>query len=102
MSAVAYTVAALLPDQETERRYLDWLCDGHVDAVVAAGARSGMIVRVREPSHPIKVETRYIFATREDLQRYLDHHAPAFRAEGLARFPPGSGVRFERTIGDVV
>ncbi|MCL4742643.1 MAG: DUF4286 family protein [Phycisphaerales bacterium] len=102
MSAIVYTVTATLPDRPTAERYLDWLRDGHVDAVVAAGAHSAMIVRVTDPPDPIRVETRYVFPTRQALDDYLANHAPALRAEGAERFGPETGVRFARTVGEVV
>lgn len=102
MSAIAYTVIATLPDEETARAYIAWLEDGHVDAVVEGGARSGMIVRVEEPASPIQVESRYVFATREAFGRYVEHTAPALREDGLARFGPDRGVQFERRIGTIV
>jgi len=102
MSAIVYTVTATLPDRPTADRYLDWLRDGHVDAVVAAGAHSAMIVRVTDPPDPIRVETRYVFSTRQAYDDYLAHHAPALRADGAERFGPETGVRFSRSVGEVV
>lgn len=102
MSAVAYTVTATFPDQATAGRYLAWLEDGHVDAVIRHGAHSGMIIRIEDPSEPIRVETRYIFPTRQTFETYLRDGAPALRAEGVRLFPPGSGVSFERRTGSVV
>jgi hypothetical protein len=101
MSAIAYTVIATLPDEETARAYVAWLEDGHVDAVIEGGAESGMIVRIQEPASPIQVESRYVFATREAFEGYVEGAAPALREEGLARFGPERGVRFERRIGVV-
>lgn len=101
-NAVAYTVVAILPDEATRGEYLEWLEDGHVDAVIKAGAHSAMIVRVVEPADPLRVEARYVFANRAMLDTYLAQHAPELRAEGLRRFPPSRGVRFERSIGVVV
>ncbi|MCW5775324.1 MAG: DUF4286 family protein [Phycisphaeraceae bacterium] len=102
MSAIVYTVTATLPDRPTAERYLEWLKDGHVDAVVAAGAHSAMIVRVTDPPEPIRVETRYIFPTRRAFEEYLADHAPALRADGAERFGPETGVRFTRSVGEAV
>lgn len=102
MSAIVYTVTATLPDHPTAEGYLDWLRDGHVDAVVAAGAHSAMIVRLTDPPEPIRVETRYVFPTRQAFDDYLIHHAPALRAAGAERFGPETGVCFTRTVGEVV
>jgi hypothetical protein len=102
MPAIAYSVIATLPDEATASEYTAWLRDGHVDAVVQAGAHSGMIVRIREPGAPIQVETRYIFATRGLFDRYVEHTAPRLRGEGLVRFPASRGVTFERRVGEIL
>lgn len=99
MASIAYTVIAVLPDEATRRAYLAWLEDGHVDAVIAAGAHSATIVAVEDPADPIKVETRYVFSTRETLGDYLRDQAPALREEGLRLFGPKTGVLFRREIG---
>ncbi len=97
-----YTVTATLPDEATASEYIAWLNDGHVQAVVSGGAASAHVIRVEEPAAPIQVETRYVFASREDHDRYLRDHAPRLRAEGLARFGPGRGIAFQRRLGRVV
>lgn len=102
MTAIAYSVTATLPDQDLAREYIAWLEDGHVDEVIKHGAHSAMIVRITEPKVPIQVETRYIFANRQVFDRYIDQAAPALRAEGLRRFPPDRGIRFERRLGEVM
>lgn len=101
MTAIAYTVTAILPDEPTARAYLEWLEDGHVDAVIEGGAHSAMIVRVEDPPGPARVEVRYLFSTRDAFERYVRDHAPALRAAGLERFGP-MRVRFERTVGRVI
>ena len=102
MGMIAYTVTAELPSTEIRRAYLDWLGQGHVDDVIRGGALAGSIVRIDDPSEPIRVETRYLFAGRDDLEVYLRDHAPALRADGLARFGPETGVRFSRTVGELI
>lgn len=104
MPAIAYTVIATFPNEEIAREYVGWLRGGHVDAVVAHGAHSAMIVEIDEPKPAAaarQVETRYIFSTLEAFETYIAQHAPKLRAEGLTRF--GSrGVIFERRTGRVV
>ncbi|HYE02477.1 MAG TPA: DUF4286 family protein [Phycisphaerales bacterium] len=101
---IAYSVTATLPDQASADRYVAWLGSGHVAAVIAAGARSGLIVRLDpEPRDPRRrVRTWYLFASRAALEAYLRDHAPRLRAEGLAQFGPETGVAFAREIGAVV
>lgn len=97
---ILYTVTATLPDEETAQEYVAWLEDGHVDQVVAAGAHSGMIVRLE--GSPIRVRTLYVFATRETFDRYVERAAPALRADGLKRFPPERAIAFAREIGEIL
>jgi hypothetical protein len=102
MGAIAYTVVATLPDEKTASEYVDWLGAGHVDAVVKGGANSGVIVRIEEPGSPIQVESRYVFPNRGAFERYVKETAPGLRAEGLQRFGPERGIRFERRVGVVL
>lgn len=104
MRRIAYTVRAGCPSEAVAAAYVAWLEGGHTDEVVKGGAESAMIVRLEPdaPGGPARVEVRYVFSTREAFDRYIRECAPRLRAEGLARFGPGSGVVFERTIGEVL
>lgn len=102
MGGILYSVIATLPDEATRAEYIAWLEDGHVDQVVKGGAHSAMIVRVVDPPSPLRVETRYVFATRDLFDRYVRQTAPKLREEGLRRFPAQRGVGFERRIGEIV
>lgn len=104
MKRVAYTVQATCPSAASADAYVAWLQDGHTGAVVNGGALSAMIVRLEAdpPGSPPRVEVRYVFATREAFDRYIRDHAPALRQDGLKRFGPDSGVKFDRTIGEIV
>ena len=106
MPRMLYTVTASLPDEATARAYIAWLEDGHVDEVIRGGAHSAMIVRLepdQQDAHGVvRVQTQYVFGTREVYDHYVERHAPALRAEGLKRFPPESGVRFERRLGVII
>ena len=101
MPGIAYTVYATLPDQGAAAEYVAWLLAGHTDAVIAGGAASAQVIRIVDPATPVQVETRYLFSTRADFDRYVRETAPGLRAEGLARFGPASGVSFRRTVGVV-
>lgn len=101
---ICYTVTATLPDAEIERSYIRWLESGHVDAVVDGGAHSGMIVRLDQDPEgdPHRVQTVYVFPTREAFDGYVRHTAPALREDGVKRFGSVAGVSFLRTIGEIV
>jgi len=102
MLAIAYTVIATLPDLATRDEYVAWLENGHMDAVIKGGAHSAAIVIVDEPATPFQVETRYTFQTRDAFDQYVARVAPALRADGLERFPPGKGVGMVRRIGRIL
>ena len=48
------------------------------------------------------VEVRYHFAQRADFERYEREHAPRLRAEGVARFPAGPTIAYERGTGELL
>ncbi|MBC7834442.1 MAG: DUF4286 family protein [Phycisphaerales bacterium] len=100
---IAYGVTATFPDQATADDYVAWLEDGHVDAVIAGGAHSALIVRLDldKPGDPPRVQTMYVFSTRELYNEYVRLHAPALRAEGIKRFG-NKGVSFQRVVGEIV
>lgn len=106
MPAIAYTVIATLPNDAISRDYIAWLEDGHIDAVIKGGGHSASIVRLdpdgATPAGEVRVEVRYIFATRQLFDRYITEFAPALRAEGQKLFGPSTGVRFARTVGTVI
>jgi hypothetical protein len=97
---VFYAVIATLPDDATRDRYVTWLRTGHIQQVCTGGAADAAVIAL--DGEPRRVMSRYSFATRERLERYLAEHAPRLRAEGLALFGPETGVRFERLTGDVM
>lgn len=96
---LSYVVTAELESEEVRDRYLAWLgTGGHARDVCAAGASSCEVVLLDGAA--IRVETRYVFASREAFERYEREEAPRLRAEGRALFP--SGVEFTRHTGIVV
>lgn len=107
MSEVAYTVLATLPDERTLAEYVEWLLDGHIQAVVRGGATSAEVIRP-SPSGPkesemiFQVESRYTFPTQEAFEAYEALHAPALRADGSTRFGGREGITFVRSVGRVV
>jgi hypothetical protein len=102
MPGILYSVIATLPDEATRAQYIAWLEDGHLDHIIRAGAHSAMIARVIDPPSPLRVETRYIFSTRDLYDRYIAETAPRLRAQGLQRFGPDRGVSFERRLAEIL
>ena len=100
MPQTTYTVIATLPDAPTAAEYTTWLADGHIQAVLAAGASAAQLVQSEDP--PLQVECRYLFPSRDAYDRYIRDAAPRLRAEGLARFPAARGITFQRRVGTVL
>lgn len=91
---VVYEVRSRFQTPELRARYLAWLKNGHVRAVVHAGALEG---EVRETGE--LVISRYRFASRGAFAAYEAGPAVALRAEGRALFP--DGVIMERSVDTV-
>jgi hypothetical protein len=102
MHPIRYSVLATLPDSDTTRSFLDWLRGGHVQAVIAGGARTAEVMSVHAADGTHKVEISYTFADQAAFDRYEQVHAPALRADGAARFGTIPGVSFERRVGSVI
>ncbi len=94
-----YTVTAEFDQDSTASAWLRWLRDGHVQEVIEAGARSAEIVRLDAVTTTFEV--RYVFSDREAFTAYQRDHAGRLQAEGLERFPESSGVRYERSTGEI-
>jgi hypothetical protein len=99
---VAYVVTATIPETGLAEEFLEWLVQGHIQDVMAAGAIGGHAIRLSDPSTPIRVQAVYRFPNRDALDSYLTNHAPRLRADGLRRFPPERGIIFERMVGEFV
>lgn len=100
---LCYMVITTLPDQAMADAYVHWLQDGHVDQVIKAGAHTGMIVRLDpSPDGKPRVMTQYIFSTQSTFDHYLQHHAPALRADGQKLFSSERGVIMQRLVGTIV
>ncbi|MCA9310538.1 MAG: DUF4286 family protein [Phycisphaerales bacterium] len=93
-----------MPDPRTLETYVAWLTEGgHVQAVLDGGAAHATVTRLHPgPDGALKVESRYLFASHSDFDRYEREHAPALRADGVARFGNTPGVSFSRWTGDLV
>lgn len=107
MTPVSYTVTATFPNKDLAERYIAWLLGSkdhpsHVKAVQKGGAHEAQVIALSEPADAIRIQTRYLFETRAAFDRYLTHHAPALRADGLAHFGPETGITFERAVGDLL
>lgn len=100
---IRYTVIAEFEDPAVAAEWIAWLRDGHLADVLAAGAIDAEVVAIDgESATPVVCEVRYRFADRASLDRYFKIDAPRLRAEGLAKFPPERGIRYRRSVGEIV
>lgn len=96
----SYTVRVRFESAETSQRWVAWMYDEHVEAVLEAGALSCELVQVE--AEALVFEARYLFADKTAFQRYEAEQAPRLRQAGLAKFPVESGVRYERRQATVI
>lgn len=97
---IAYTVSCSFTDPAVAGRWMDWLRDGHLADVVAAGAESAYAVKL--DGDPVRCEARYTFADRAAFDRYEREHAPRLREEGLSLFPLDLGLSYSRSVGEII
>lgn len=100
MDLIAYTVECTFTDPGVAEEWLAWLRDGHLADVCAAGALDAEAVKIDGPE--IRCEARYRFVSRAAFEAYERDHAPSLRAEGLARFPLERGLRYRRSVAEIV
>jgi len=101
--AIRYSVTTTIGSAEgLVDEYVAWLKDGHVQAVVAAGATNAEVLVLEQASgEPVKTVSTYVFPSRAAFDSYVEKTAPALREDGLKRFG-GKDVSFSRTIGTCV
>jgi hypothetical protein len=98
---IAYTVRCTFKSEAVADEWIQWLRREHLAQVCAAGALDAEVIRF-DADNRVVCEVRYHFASREAFAAYERDHAPRLRAEGLKGFPPERGLRYERSIGEVV
>ena len=96
MNELVYEVHSRFASPALRERYLRWLREGHVEAVVRGGALDGE-VRI-EPDGA--VVSRYRFASAAAFAAYEAGAAVALRAEGKRLF--SEGVAMERAVTERV
>lgn len=89
---ISYEVTAELDPARAEA-YERYMRETHIPEVLATGCfRAATFARAA----PGRYRTCYVAATQADLDRYLDQHASALRADYAAHFP--SGVTLTREV----
>lgn len=88
---IAYEVLVEVEEGLVEQ-FLDFMRTRHIPRVLATGCFAhAELDRATET----RFRQRYLAATLADLERYLESHAPALRAEYAEHFPEGTGVTRE-------
>lgn len=89
---IAYEVTVEV-DEDLVERYLEFMRTRHIPAILATGCFShAEFNRATET----RFRQRYLADTLADLERYLERHAPALRADYDREF--SGGTRLTREI----
>jgi len=94
-----YTVTCTFNDSATAEEWITWLRDEHLAEVLKCGAQDAEVIQLDGES--CRCEVRYHFQSRASFAQYERDHAPRLRVDGLKRFPPERGLKYERSTGDV-
>jgi len=106
MPKLFYAVTATINDRATARDYLAWLAEGHTAAVIDGGAESARVIVLdhddgaNDEAAPTRIETQYVFPSREAFAAYEAGPAIPLREEGKRRFAT-RGIAFERRSGKI-
>lgn len=96
-----YTVRCEFDCEESiVKEWMCWLEQGHISDVIKGGATQACIVKI-DAERPV-YEVRYQFPDRQSFEIYERDCAPALREEGLKKFPPETGIRYSRTVGESI
>ena len=88
---VAYEVTVEVEPPLADR-FLAYMREHHLPAILATGCFRG--IRFEQAS-ATRWRSAYLAASRADLDRYLDEHTAAMRADFQAHFPTGATVTRE-------
>ncbi len=88
---IAYEVTAEV-EERLVAAFEGYMRDTHIPEVLASACfRAAMLER----SSPGRYRTRYLAGSRADLDRYLENHTAALRADFSAHFPEGVALSRE-------
>jgi hypothetical protein len=90
---LSYEVTIQLDDPSLANALESYMHGGHVAAVLATGC---FLDGHFEQSAPGVYRTRYTVVSQEDLDRYVEGHAPRLRADFQEHFP--SALRVTRAV----
>jgi hypothetical protein len=93
---IAYEVTVDV-DEALVERYLAFMQTRHIPQLLATGCFAHAEL---DRAKQTRFRQRYLAATLADLERYLERHAPAIRADYDRHFP--EGTRLSREIWEEV
>jgi hypothetical protein len=98
-----YTVTATLASQAALQPYIEWLNNGHIQALLpwAFDAQVIILEPLSECELP-QVQSCYRFPSRTDFELYQKEGAPKLQAEGKELARQLGGISFTRTWGTQV
>ncbi|MFO0974016.1 MAG: DUF4286 family protein [Phycisphaerae bacterium] len=99
MSRIFYEVTATVSDRGIADEWVRWMCDEHIDKVLAAGADRARLLKLDDLTNVFLV--LYEFPNRQAFDHYQATHAPALRAVGAAKFE-AEQVRYARRTGEIL
>ncbi|RYY84522.1 hypothetical protein EON63_09095 [archaeon] len=70
--------------------------------VVAGGARTAEVVVLESDDQTVRVESIYLFDSRDALQAYFDGPALELREDGKKLWVDTGKISFARRVGEVV
>jgi hypothetical protein len=88
---IAYEVTVDV-DEAIAERYIAYMKQRHIPAIIATGC---FAVAEFNRATATRFRQRYIAAGLADLERYLEDHAPAFRADYAKEFAAGTTLTRE-------
>ena len=93
-----YTVTATLSSHNALDPYLDWLSNGHIQALLPWALDARVIVLDVGSDLP-QVQSTYRFANQQDFEAYQSQGAPKLQSEGKELAQRLGGISFTRTWG---
>jgi hypothetical protein len=98
LASFFYEVLATARDDASGEAWAEWLNSKHIADVIAAGAKSGRLIKLDEPARTYAAQ--YEFESREAFDRYVRDHAPRLRTEGIELF--GDRLMYTRRSGEML
>ena len=94
-----YQVNATLKDHKALDRYLEWLFNGHVQAVCEWAVSAEIVTLEQDKTELPQVMSIYWFSSPATYTRYEHEGAPKLRDEGIALAKELGGIEFSRSFG---